>query len=107
MLTDKQRYTTDYHKRLTRVLEYIDSHLCEPLLLENLSKVACSSPSIFTASLQPMRGSLPDAIFSYCACVMRHTGWHLILTRKSLISRWIRGLHMLNHSAVPLNRCSE
>ena len=59
MLTDKQRYTTDYHKRLTRVLEYIDSHLCEPLLLENLSKVACSSPFHFHRQFTAYAGIPP------------------------------------------------
>jgi transcriptional regulator, AraC family len=49
MPVDKQNRlnTENYQRRFTRVFDYIDKHLDEPLLLERLSEVAHFSPFHF------------------------------------------------------------
>ncbi len=75
MLADKPRYTTDYQRRFTRVLDYIDSHLSEPLLLENISKVACFSPFHFHRQFTAFTGIPPGRYIQLLR--LRHASYRL------------------------------
>lgn len=53
MPVNKNHHRETYRKRFDKVFDYIERHLDEALLLEQLSEVAHFSPYHFTASSAP------------------------------------------------------
>ncbi|WP_294899911.1 AraC family transcriptional regulator [Tatumella sp. UBA2305] len=84
MLTDKQRYTANYQKRITLVLDYIDSHLCEPLLLDNLSKVAHFSVFHFHRQFTACIGIPPGRYIQLMR--LRHASYRLAFNPEQKIT---------------------
>jgi AraC family transcriptional regulator len=64
----KEETVRDYRERINRVIFHVESHLGEPMGLQDLARIACFSTFHFHLMVSPMGASQHGADADHKAC---------------------------------------